>query len=401
MKTSLSAEFQGTRTGQEAEALLDKCVHCGFCNATCPTYLLLGDEMDGPRGRIYLMKQMFEGETQSLGQIRLHLDRCLTCRNCETTCPSGVEYSKILELGRAVAGSKTRRSRVESLARRMLISMLMKPAVFKLMATMAAWAEPFAPETIRGKIPVARKPTLAWPEQQQSRTMIALSGCVQGTLAPDTNQAAAQVLSRYGISLIEVPAAGCCGAVDLHATDGRKGLEAARKLMDAWMPHLDQAEAIVMTASGCGVTIREYPHLFRHENKYLEKAQRIAEKTFDLSEIIERELKGSPKPAHRGKKVAFHAPCTLQHGQKLPGRVERILKWSGYDVVPVKNENLCCGSAGIYSLFQPRISNQLRKKKLNALHRHEPDIVCTANIGCQMHLSVPGKPVCHWIELLL
>ncbi len=401
MKTSLAVEFQGTQAGEEAEALIGKCVHCGFCNATCPTYQLLGDEMDGPRGRIYLMKQMFEGESESLDQIQFHLDRCLTCRNCETTCPSGVQYAKILELGRATVSSKTRRSGFETLARSVIAAMLRQPKLFKAMSGMARWVKPLAPKIIRKKIPVARKPTLGWPDQKASRTMIALSGCAQGALAPDTNRAAAQVLSRYGISLFEVPAAGCCGAVDLHTTNEHKGMEVAKKLIDVWIPHLGEIEAFAMTASGCGVTIREYPHLFRHDPEYLEKANRIAEKTLDLAEIIEREIDGKPKSPDCGKKVAFHAPCTLQHGQKLPGRIEKILEWAGYDVAPVKDGNLCCGSAGTYSLLQPALSNQLRQNKLDALYDRDPDMVCTANIGCQMHLSDPGRPVHHWIELLL
>ncbi len=344
MKTSLAVEFQGTQAGEEAEALIGKCVHCGFCNATCPTYQLLGDEMDGPRGRIYLMKQMFEGESESLDQIQFHLDRCLTCRNCETTCPSGVQYAKILELGRATVSSKTRRSGFETLARSVIAAMLRQPKLFKAMSGMARWVKPLAPKIIRKKIPVARKPTLGWPDQKASRTMIALSGCAQGALAPDTNRAAAQVLSRYGISLFEVSAAGCCGAVDLHTTNEHKGMEVAKKLIDVWIPHLGEIEAFAMTASGCGVTIREYPHLFRHDPEYLEKASRIAEKTLDLAEIIEREIDGKPKSA---------------------------------------------------------LSNQLRQNKLDALYDRDPDMVCTANIGCQMHLSDPGRPVHHWIELLL
>ena len=401
MKTSLSVEFQGTQTGKEAEALIGKCVHCGFCNATCPTYQLLGDEMDGPRGRIYLMKQMFEGEKQSLDKIQFHLDRCLTCRNCETTCPSGVQYSKILELGRVTLSSKAKRGGLENLARSIIAAMLRHPKLFKLMSTMAIWVKPLAPKMIRRKIPVARKPTLDWPDQKTSRTMVALSGCAQGALAPDTNRAAAQLLSRYGISVIEVPGAGCCGAVDLHTTSEHKGIEVAKKLIDVWIPHVDEIEAFVMTASGCGVTIREYPHLFRHDSEYLEKANRISEKTFDLAEIVEREIADEPNHPRRSKKVAFHAPCTLQHGQKLPGRIEKILEWSGYDVMSIKDGNLCCGSAGTYSLLQPTLSSQLRQNKLNTLYERDPDFVCTANIGCQMHLSDPGKPVHHWIELLL
>ena len=357
--------------------------------------------MDGPRGRIYLMKQMFEGEEQSLDKIQFHLDRCLTCRNCETTCPSGVQYSKILELGRVTLSSKVKRSGFETMARAMIATMLRQPKFFKIMSTMAKWVKPLAPKIIRRKIPVAQKPTLDWPSQKSSRTMIALSGCAQGALAPDTNRAAAQLLSRYDISLVEVPAAGCCGAVDLHTTSEHKGIEVAKKLIDVWMSHVDDIEAFVMTASGCGVTIREYPHLFRHDCEYLEKAKRISEKTFDLAEIVEREIEGKPSHPSQGKKVAFHAPCTLQHGQKLPGRIEKILEWFGYDIVPIKDGNLCCGSAGTYSLLQPTLSNQLRQNKLKALYEREPDFVCTANIGCQMHLSDPGKPVQHWIELLL
>lgn len=401
MQTSLSDEFRDSGTGSEAAAILGKCVHCGFCNATCPTYLLLGDEMDGPRGRIYLMKQVFEGESRSLDQIRLHLDRCLTCRNCETTCPSGVEYSKLLELGRATIGRKARRGTFDALLRSALAAILRNPGLFRLLARSSGWIRPLVPGKLKSKIPSARKPVLAWPEQTLQRRMVALSGCVQGTLAPDTNRAAARVLSRYGISLSEIPSAGCCGAVDLHTTVEEKGLAVARNLIDAWAPHLDEVEAFVMTASGCGVTIRDYPHLFRHDPEYREAARRIAEKTFDLCEVIERELDGAPEPARREKRVAFHAPCTLQHGQKLSGRVERILERVGYDVVPVEDGHLCCGSAGTYSLLHPRISDRLRRDKLAGLHEQAPDIVCTANIGCQLHLSDPGKPVRHWIELLL
>ena len=400
MQTAISPKFSKSSIGIEADAILRKCVHCGFCNATCPTYQLLGDELDGPRGRIYLMKQLFEGE-QVTNEINLHLDRCLSCRNCETTCPSGVEYSKLLELGRETLAVSHRRGFIQSRSRALIAGILRHQVLFKTLIKIASPFRSILPKILRNKIPKESKQTLTWPDNEHPRKMIVLAGCVQGFLAPDTNIAAARVLSEYGISLIEIAGAGCCGAVDLHTTDEHQARKVARKLIDIWVPYLDMAEAFIMTASGCGVTVKEYPHLFRHEPGYLEKAKNIAAKTFDLCEILEQELEEIPNSKYQGKQIAFHAPCTLQHGQKLGGRVENILTKVGYELAPVKDSHLCCGSAGTYALFQPDISAKLKRNKLTALYKHNPDVVCTANIGCQLHLSVDGQEVKHWIELLL
>lgn len=401
MQTRLDPRFSTSPSGLEAEAILRKCVHCGFCNATCPTYQLLGDERDGPRGRIYLMKQLFEGE-QSGSAIALHLDRCLTCRNCETTCPSGVEYARLLELGRAALADSGQRSHLERLTRSFLSTVLKSPICFGVLLKVGILLRPLLPRYLRDKIPVTDRMRISWPKPRHSRKMVALGGCVQGTLAPNINAATARVLDRMGISLLEVPGAGCCGALDLHTTDERNARKVARRLIDAWMPHIHETEAYVMTASGCGVSIKEYPRLFERDPVYREKAQAIAEKTFDLCEILEREPDLALKVEAQGARVAFHPPCTLQHGQKLAGRVERILAKAGYALVPVRDAHLCCGSAGTYSLLQPQISGKLKSSKLSALYEHAPDMVCTANIGCQVHLSVPDHPpVRHWIELLL
>lgn len=400
MQTRIDPRFSSSPSGIQAEAILRKCVHCGFCNATCPTYQLLGDERDGPRGRIYLMKQLFEGE-QAGSAIARHLDRCLTCRSCETTCPSGVEYARLLELGRAALTDGGQRSRYDRLARSVLSAVLKSPLCFGVLLRAGVLLRPFLPRTLKDRVPVVNRERMPWPGQRHARKMVVLGGCVQRTLAPNINAAAARVLDRLDISLVEVPGSGCCGALDLHTTDERRARKVAGKLIDAWLPHVTDAEAFVVTASGCGVSIKEYPQLFKRDPVYREKAKVIAEKTVDLCEIVEREMNGQPKPETRGKRIAFHSPCTLQHGQRLAGRVERILERAGYELVPVRNPHLCCGSAGTYSLLQPGISGQLKSAKLADLHEHDPEVVCSANVGCQVHLSTPGRVVRHWIELLL
>jgi len=413
MQTSIAVELRNTSTGREADEILRKCVHCGFCNATCPTYQILGDELDGPRGRIYLIKQMMEGEKPDR-EINLHLDRCLTCRNCETTCPSGVEYSKLLEIGRGLVAENVKRGLLEQLGRNSIAFILRNPALFRFLVSIGRLVRPVLPEILRIKIPVsAPKRAVAgrdsWPVNRHPRKMIALAGCAQSALAPSTNLTAAHVLDKLGISLIEAQRAGCCGAVDLHTTSEDKARHVARQLIDAWWPYAevtqntsDSFEGFVMTASGCGVTIKEYPHLFRHDTEYLEKARVIAAKTRDLSEVLDQEIKSDFSVQNASRKVAFHPPCTLQHGQKLSGKVEGILSRVGYSLVIIPDSHLCCGSAGTYSLFQPELSGQLKQNKLNAIASVNPDVVCSANIGCQSHLSVEGaEPVKHWVELLI
>jgi glycolate oxidase iron-sulfur subunit len=403
MQTELSAEYANSTIGKEAEAILRKCVHCGFCNATCPTYQLLGDELDGPRGRIYLIKQMFEGE-QPNRNIELHLDRCLTCRSCETTCPSGVEYGKLLELGREVLDHNHSRRSVDRWLRSIILTVVVNRFLFSALFWLGNLIKPILPKALKSKLPaLSGSIKQSWPEQVHQRKMVVLAGCVQRSIGPGTNVAAAAVLDRVGISLIEAPAAGCCGSVDLHTTSQARAITRAKALIDTWLPYLDRGiEGFVMTASGCGVTVKEYPNLFRGDPEYLAKSKRISENTYDLSEILSAEIGPDYQVENASLKVAFHAPCTLQHGQKLIGVVEDILQRVGYKLCEIENAHLCCGSAGTYSLLQPEISEQLRQEKLISLRRGNPDVICTANIGCQSHLNTDSQlPVKHWVELLL
>ncbi len=413
MQTSLTSEIASTPEGRAADGILRKCVHCGFCNATCPTYQLLGDERDGPRGRIYLIKQLLEGESVNQSS-RIHLDRCLTCRACETTCPSGVEYGNLLEVGRLFFDQRVPRKRSEKLTREWLAGIILRPRLFSFLLAVGRLVRPVLPSALKNKVPEHPAEPLGgdrirWPKPVHSRKMVVLGGCVQTILSPGTNAAAATVLDRSGISLVEASAAGCCGSLDLHTTDERKARQRARSLIDAWWPWLERGvEGFIVTASGCAVTIKEYDHLFRGDPQYHEKARFISAKTLDLSEVVEQEMNSSNRVKAIGATgaarttVAFHSPCTLQHGQQIKGRVEAILERAGYRICEVEDAHLCCGSAGAYSLLQPGLSRQLQTRKIAALQKNDPDIVCTANIGCQIHLnSVSSGPVRHWIELLV
>ena len=389
MQTSLADFIRDTPEGREADAILRKCVHCGFCTATCPTYQVLGDDLDSPRGRIYLMKRALDGAPVT-DRTRLHLDRCLTCRACETTCPSGVQYGRLVDIGRAVVEAKTRRGVGERLKRAFLAFGLPRSALFGAALRLGQ---------LVGKAPRTRQAG-AWPAARHARRMIALRGCVQPSLAPSINAAAARVLDRIGVSLLEVPGAGCCGGVRFHLNYQEDGRDDMRALIDAWWPITSgrEVEAIVMTASGCGVTVRDYGHLLATDAAYRGKAERISALTRDLSEVIP--LDALPAGRDRGR-VAFHSPCTLQHGQQIRGKVEALLARVGYELVPVRDSHLCCGSAGTYSLLQPAIAHELRKRKLAALEEGAPQAIATANIGCLMHLQEPtATPVRHWIELL-
>jgi glycolate oxidase iron-sulfur subunit len=385
MQTQLADFIRDTPEGREADAILRKCVHCGFCTATCPTYQVLGDDLDSPRGRIYLIKRALEGAPVT-DKTRLHLDRCLTCRACETTCPSGVQYGRLVDIGRAVVEERTQRGPWDRFKRAVLAFGVPRTGVFKFALKMGQ---------LVGAAPTTR-PAGAWPEPRHARRMLALAGCVQPSLAPSINAAAARVLDRIGISLLEVPGAGCCGAVRFHLNDQEAGRDDMRALIDAWWPL--EAEAIVMTASGCGINVKEYGHLLAADAQYRGKAERISELTRDLSEVIPPEALPAGRP--RGK-VAFHSPCTLQHGQQIRGKVEALLTRVGYELVPVRDAHLCCGSAGAYSLLQPAIANELRTRKLAALEEGAPTAIATANIGCLTHLQQPtATPVRHWIELV-
>jgi glycolate oxidase iron-sulfur subunit len=389
MQTSLADFIRHTPEGKEADAILRKCVHCGFCTATCPTYQVLGDDLDSPRGRIYLMKRALEG-AEVTEKTRLHLDRCLTCRACETTCPSGVRYGRLVDIGRAVVEAKTQRGLWDRLRRAALAFGLPRRRVFAAALRLGQ---------LVGKAP-RTSPAGAWPDARHARRMLALRGCVQPALAPSINAAAARVLDRIGISLLEVPGAGCCGAVRFHLNYQEAGRDDMRALIDAWWPitAARDVEAIVMTASGCGSTVKDYVHLLATDARYRAKAERISAMTQDLSEVIPLDA----LPAGRGRgRVAFHSPCSLQHGQQVRGQAEALLQRVGYELTPVRDAHLCCGSAGTYSLLQPAIAEELRARKLAALEEGAPQAIATANIGCLAHLQQPtATPVRHWIELV-
>ncbi|MGU7769931.1 glycolate oxidase subunit GlcF [Burkholderia sp. MR1-5-21] len=403
MQTNLSEASKALARADEAEAILRSCVHCGFCNATCPTYQVLGNELDGPRGRIYLIKQMLEGEP--VGDTTLqHLDRCLTCRNCETTCPSGVRYHTLLDIGRAQAEKHAKRPARERLLRAGLRHVVPRPATFAALLKAARALRPLMPGTLQGKIPAAVPAAAPRPPARHARRVLMLEGCVQPSLSPNTNAAAARVLDRLGISVTPAPQAGCCGATEYHLNAHDAGLARARRNIDAWWPAIDAgAEAIVLTASGCGAFVKEYGDLLRTDPAYADKARRVSVLARDLAEVIAAEPLDALNvlEAPDARRVAFHCPCTLQHAQRLGGAVERILTRLGFDLTNVADAHLCCGSAGTYSLTQPELATTLRDNKLDALEAARPDLIVTANIGCQTHLNGAGRtPVRHWIELV-
>jgi glycolate oxidase iron-sulfur subunit len=402
MQTHLSPEFKDTAEGREAEAILRKCVHCGFCTATCPTYQILGDELDGPRGRIYLIKQMLEGETPTR-KTQLHLDRCLTCRNCESTCPSGVEYGHLVDIGRAIVEEKVPRGGGAKALRWALKEGLTSPLFAPAMALGQA-ARALLPKALKDKVP-RRADSGPWPVREHARKVLMLAGCVQPAMAPNINSATARVLDAAGIQVLVAAQAGCCGAVKFHLNDQEGGKAQMRANIDAWWPQVEggRIEAIVMNASGCGVTVKEYGHLLRHDPVYADKARRVGELTQDLSELLPElvaALRGkvSPPPGL----LAFHPPCTLQHGQQLRGGVETHLAELGFTIRVALNEShLCCGSAGTYSLLHPAIAQELRDRKLGHLGAMEPSAIISANIGCITHLQAgTATPVRHWVEVL-
>ncbi len=402
MQTQLSPEFKDTPEGREAEAILRKCVHCGFCTATCPTYQVFGDELDGPRGRIYLIKQVLEGETPT-AKTQLHLDRCLTCRNCESTCPSGVQYGHLVDIGRHIVEARVPRPAAQRALRWALKEGLPSP-LFAPAMKLGQAVRGLLPAALKKKVPVPQ-PAGAWPVRAHARKVLMLAGCVQPAMAPNINSATARVLDAAGIQTVLAPAAGCCGAVKFHLNDQAGGRDQMRANIDAWWPYVDngQVEAIVMNASGCGVTVREYGHLLARDPDYADKARRISELTRDLSELLPDlvpALRGRVKPPEGV--LAYHPPCTLQHGQKLRGGVEQWLGDLGFQVrlAPVES-HLCCGSAGTYSVLQPETSEQLRDRKLGHLAAVAPAAIVSANIGCITHLqSGTATPVRHWVEVL-
>ena len=405
MQTRLSAEFQGTPDGTEAEAILRKCVHCGFCTATCPTYQLLGDELDGPRGRIYLIKQVLEGASVTR-KTQGHLDRCLTCRNCESTCPSGVQYGRLVEIGRHIVDRRVERPAAESALRWALKEGLTSP-VFGPSLRIGQIFRPLLPAALKQKVPPrAGAGANRWPTGEHPRKVLMLLGCVQPAMMPNINSASARVLHAAGIQTLVADGAGCCGAIRSHLGDRDGGLGDMRRNVDAWWPLVaaNQVESIVMNASGCGVTVKEYGHALAAEPAYAQRAQRISELTRDLSELLPEiapRLKPLLRPIKK-RQLALHPPCTLQHGQQLLGTIEGPLNELGFDVQLAPAEaHLCCGSAGTYSVLQPKLATELRNRKLEQLNRVEAQIIVSANMGCIQHLqSGTTTPVRHWVEVL-
>jgi len=400
MQTRLLKKILDTPQGQEADSILRTCVHCGFCTATCPTYQLLGDELDSPRGRIYLIKQVLEGDTVS-AKTRSHLDRCLTCRSCETTCPSGVKYGRLIDIGREIVETRTSRSLIEKSTRYALRKIIPYPERFKFLLNIGAKFKPVLPAVLKDKIPEIQTAG-SWPEINHKRKMLVLAGCAQQTVSPQTNVSTANVLDALGIELIQQPEVKCCGAVSQHLSATEEALSTIKQNIDHWWHHVNNGiEAIVITASGCGVMVKDYAHLLAHDEYYALKAKRVSELAKDISEIIAAEDFSQKSLAEINTSVSFHSPCTLQHGLQLNGIVEKILTNIGYHLKQVDDAHLCCGSAGTYSILQPVLSKKLLTNKISALQKNRPDIIATANIGCQMHLSTQSEqPVKHWIELV-
>lgn len=400
MQTQLSDQARLLPRAEEAERILRSCVHCGFCNATCPTYQLLGDELDGPRGRIYLIKQVLEGY-EVTAHTQQHLDRCLSCRNCESTCPSGVDYHNLLDIGRAVVDQAVPRPVEQRWLRGGLRALAPHPSAFKALIQLGQTFRPLLPQRLKDKLPRQVHAAVARPATQHARRVLMLEGCVQPGLSPNTNAAAARVLDRLGISVTAVRQAGCCGAVDYHLDDQARGLQRARHNIDAWWPAIEAgAEAIVQTASGCGAFIKDYGHLLEQDPAYAAKARTVSRLAKDLVEVL-RDEPVEQLAVHTDLRMAFHCPCTLQHAQKLGGVTEQLLRRLGFHLTDVPDGHLCCGSAGTYSVTQPVLSRQLRDNRLNALESGAPQVIATANIGCQNHLDGAARtPVRHWIELV-
>ena len=405
MQTKLADEFKGSDIGKEADAILRSCVHCGFCSATCPTYQELGDELDSPRGRIYLIKQMLEGNTVT-EKTQRHLDRCLTCLACETTCPSGVRYGRLVEIGREYVDKKVGRSLPDMITRKVLRTILPYPQRLKPLVKLSQLAKPLLPATLKAKVPVQQRATVPTSATHQ-RKMVLLAGCAQSVIKPGTNSAAIKILERLDITLTTPTAAGCCGAVSYHLSEKEEGLAFMRRNIDAWWPLIDPAsdaphEAVLVTASGCGAMVKAYGDALKNDPAYADKAALVSALAKDPCEVVINEELSSLKLINTARqKIAFQTPCTLQHAQQLNGEVEAILTQLGFELTPVPDGHLCCGSAGTYSILQAEMSQTLLDNKLSALMSGQPDIIATANIGCHIHLeSRAGIPVKHWLEVI-
>ena len=403
MQTSITDAHLETELGQEANRILRNCVHCGFCNATCPTYQLTGDELDGPRGRIYLIKQVLEGR-QPGRLTQSHLDRCLTCRNCESTCPSGVDYGHLVDIGRKLVSEQNKRSITDSFKRFAVRKLFLTRPLFDTAVTTARFFRMLLPSAVKQKIPEKPGQILDWPDNEHKRKIILLQGCVQPALQPNIDRAAAIVLDRVEIQTLRIPQTGCCGGLSHHMDAFDEAHAYIKNNIDSWWPYIEtgEVEAIISTASGCGVTIKDYGHMLANDDAYKLKAAKVSELTWDLSEFIVDQSLTRTSTSTSAEKVAFHPPCTLQHGQQIRGKVESILQSSGRQLVNFQEAHLCCGSAGTYSILQKSMAEKLRDRKLKNIEPAQPDVIATANIGCLLHLqSGTSIPVKHWIELLV
>lgn len=400
MQTKLAPKIQQSPHADAIQSILRNCVHCGFCNATCPTYQLLGDELDGPRGRIYQMKQYFEGAPANVEMLK-HLDRCLTCRACETTCPSGVKYSHLLEIGKEMIEDELPRPRLDRMRRQLIVRFINSGWLFDVSVRIGQAIAWMLPAKIRQSIPARQQPVLRANARHQ-RKVLMLAGCVQPALAPNTNAHASNLLGKLGIEVVELEDRHCCGAAALHTSEPDYGLRQIKRLIDAWWPHIESGvEAIVVTATGCGVSVRDYQRLLADDLEYAHKAKAVSGLYRDLIEVVEAESEQLKASQTSAKRVAVHTPCTMQHGLGINNRVENLLAIAGYEVCGVEDAHLCCGSAGTYSMLQPTLSSQLRQNKIDALSVDLPDVIATANIGCQLQLAQGNQtPVVHWVELL-
>ena len=409
MQTHFSKDYLATADGERANAILRSCVHCGLCNATCPTYQVLGDELDGPRGRIYLMKGLLEeadggASGKALSVAQTHLDRCLTCRACETTCPSGVAYGELLEIGRAAVERRAQRRPMDRLMRLWLGLVVPSVRWFPRWAALGRWFRWALPSALAVALPErSKRPEGSMPVPQLTGgRLLLLQGCVQRQATPATQAAAIRYFNHRGLQVVAAEGEGCCGGLNLHLGQTRQALDAMRRNLDALQPHLDGVQWIVSTASGCGVTVKDYGRLLANDPNYAALAARVAAMSRDLAEVAQAlpAPNEDTSPSKPGRKVAWHPPCTLQHGQRLTGIVERLLAEAGHELVPVKDAHLCCGSAGTYSVLQPELARRLRQDKLTNLTAGNPDVIATANVGCQTHLTSASCPVVHWIELV-
>ena len=404
MQTNLAEWARDSKLGQEADDILRRCVHCGFCTATCPTYQVLGDELDSPRGRIYLIKEVLEGKepTQATQQ---HLDRCLTCRNCETTCPSGVQYGHLVDIGRQIVEEKVERPFMQRLQRTLLRKGLVSP-LFAPAYKLGQALRGVLPQSLQRKIVEARPAGVVPQTQAHAKQVLLLAGCVQPTMMPTIDAATIRVLDRLGIGTQVVAGAGCCGALNFHLDDQETARSQMRANIDAWLPYVESGkiDAIVMNASGCGAMVAEYAHHLRDDPVYAPKAAKIVALVRDVAQVVgphAEQLAQQLDPQKLPMRPVFHPPCTLQHWQGLRPASEQLLTQLGMSLQPFTESHLCCGSAGAYSVLQPEISTSLRDRKLGHLNAAQPDMMLSSNIGCIGHLqSGTDTPVRHWIEVV-